>query len=81
MAELKPCPFCGGKAIVTEMTASGGDYFRTKIECSICGVSLDWEQEFLTYKNKNVIGGVMSLVRIPINISPFEAWNRRVDNG
>lgn len=35
-AELKPCPFCGGKAIFGGMDFEEGDVER--IECSDCGV-------------------------------------------
>lgn len=31
--ELKPCPFCGGKA---EMLYGGADYYYGK--CTVCGV-------------------------------------------
>ena len=79
--ELKPCPFCGSKAIVTEINCYSFDNTKTRIECSMCGVCLDWEQEFMIHENKNEIGEVLSVVKIPINISAFDAWNRRVDNG
>lgn len=39
MSELKPCPFCGGKArIDTEYDMDGFGNFH-KVECSDCGAS------------------------------------------
>ncbi len=38
MAELKPCPFCGGKA--REKTHISGKWKKSKwffVECSVCG--------------------------------------------
>lgn len=75
MTELKPCPFCGSKAI-TQVNFRYHDLIKTELEvkvrcskCStdkskiinICGKSFD---EFESYF-KAVI----------------EAWNRRVNNG
>lgn len=35
MAELKPCPFCGGNAVLThDLTGPGASY----IQCKKCGV-------------------------------------------
>lgn len=40
MAELKPCPFCGGEA---ELERSGEGVFETwYVTCIICGAS-NWE--------------------------------------
>ena len=38
MAELKPCPFCGGKALLEEFTVRKG--FESCIVCSGCLVTM-----------------------------------------
>lgn len=55
MTELKPCPFCGGKAerrddlVVMPIIGSNGAYISAEvvgggywIECMQCGVSTKW---------------------------------------
>ncbi len=37
--ELKPCPFCGGKAYLDKVT---DDYPNYVIRCWGCGVSTQW---------------------------------------
>jgi len=47
MTELKPCPFCGGEAIVRE-TSIGDDYNGFTVECKNCAVdigNIDTEEE------------------------------------
>lgn len=36
--KLKPCPFCGGEAIVCHIQTEPG----VKIECEICGIGTPW---------------------------------------
>jgi Lar family restriction alleviation protein len=36
--KLKPCPFCGGEAIVCHIQSEPG----VKIECEICGIGTPW---------------------------------------
>lgn len=73
MEELKPCPFCGGKAKVFSCDGAGAFYTNAGeaqiwgrkmnhklIRCKNCGIKT---KAYLTDK------GV------------FNAWNRRVDNG
>lgn len=43
MPELKRCPCCGGKAVLTNVTVlfeSPGDIVE-KIQCTICGLSIE----------------------------------------
>ena len=54
MNDLKPCPFCGGKAkIVTDITKSVPNYPTAYIECEICSAStcsiadLEWDGSFI----------------------------------
>jgi Lar family restriction alleviation protein len=52
MSELKPCPFCGSKAILySELVKTGqylplpeGNYSVQCIECA-AGTAIDWEAE------------------------------------
>jgi len=36
--KLKPCPFCGGEAIVCKIQTESG----IKIECEECGIGTPW---------------------------------------
>lgn len=43
MEKLKPCPFCGGKAVFRMISNNSSHYscgFIFKIECDDCGVQL-----------------------------------------
>lgn len=75
--ELKPCPFCGGEAYIRDQSLH--TYHElTVIECRNCGATLEWIQEFAVFESKNYFGQVESRVRAAVNLSPFDAWNRRV---
>lgn len=76
---LKPCPFCGGEAKVEEIE-SRMDRFRAVIKCQRCGANLDWSQEFKYSAKLAPTGVVIKTVRIPVSLSPFDAWNRRAEN-
>lgn len=78
--ELKPCPFCGGKAEVS-MIEIRSDITNTTIICSGCRVTLEWTQEFYTCEIKDPISGeLLDVRRVPHNESAYEAWNRRIEN-
>lgn len=64
--QLLPCPLCGGRARFGH-TSSGLGYTRAEIICSVCRLTLDWEQEFAFSSNASVM----------LNLNPIEAWNRR----
>ena len=66
--ELKPCPFCGGGAKISEFE-SDIDHQRMKIECVFCGATIDWTQDFAHSHSRTT--------RIALNESAIDMWNRR----
>ena len=68
---LEPCPLCGAPARAT-LLETGCATLNATIECSHCGLTLEWETQFATYRTPE--GG---LVVTKISLDPFEAWNRR----
>ena len=68
MAELKPCPFCGGKAIhIATSTVSGVVYCRS---CDIA-TSKFWDDPMSEPAESRKKWYELA----------NEAWNRRVNNG
>ena len=68
---LKPCPLCGGKAIIDRLE-HGRMLYKATIKCQLCGLTLDWETEYARYV---CVTGDEFIVRT--SITPKEAWNRR----
>lgn len=73
MAELKPCPFCGGEAIVAEICYLDKSFHVYCEECPV-GIMLSFadagigQGEFVSfYEMKKIIAELE------------EAWNRRSD--
>lgn len=66
MAELKPCPFCGGEI---EINVNEVKEYSAHIECTCSGCRMEFahEQEFVVYKGK----------RQPRTEYFDTAWNRR----
>lgn len=75
-AKLKPCPFCGGKAYVAETYISTFEN-RAIIKCRCCGAQLDWTQDFQGEIMRKSTGEVIKSIKVPVNMSPFDAWDRR----
>ena len=66
MAELKPCPFCGGEIDERGVQCNYGKKSITlDLKCKKCGT-------FFKFKSK--------LENDPY-LEAVEAWNRRADNG
>ena len=76
MAELKPCPLCGGTAVETEykhfISIGGYDTINATIQCPCCGLKLTkkWYEANL-YSNISFCN----------NETVYDLWNRRADNG
>ena len=67
MAELKPCPFCGGDVFMTSKYITPTSN-TTECKCLRCSMEFSYEQTFVKTLSGNTINNV-----------PFEdLWNRRV---
>lgn len=65
MAELKPCPFCGGEASIYHRTYKTGTEYM-QVTCASCGaMSMD----------------IPASVEYCAKETAIEAWNRRVNDG
>ena len=62
MEELKPCPFCGGEAVLVEKTSYGGNIF-VRVECKLCGAMAGNESISLYHSAAE---------------RAIERWNRRI---
>lgn len=70
MAELKPCPFCGGKAEIklsSSAIAYMGSVYSCHIGCKECGLGLS--ENFV---DMGLAGEIEEVL--------VEAWNRRVND-
>ena len=66
MAELKPCPFCGGEAELKEKEyAMIGHKVQAYVRCKVCGTTSNYFSENIAYC---------------ANEKAIEAWNRRAEN-
>jgi len=43
--ELKPCPFCGGRADISEDCGRPADRARWRVHCATCGGSLGFYRD------------------------------------
>lgn len=64
--ELKPCPFCGGRAeLLVKEFAISGCKAKAFVRCTECGAESDCYSENISYC---------------ANDRATEAWNRRVND-
>lgn len=74
---LKPCPLCGGAAAIMQYERSEGSC-RAIIRCVCCGLTLDYTQYFATAPKRPLApSDDGERVSVALNLSPFDAWNRR----
>lgn len=80
--ELKPCPFCGGKAVIMSGEYHSDGWEKMLIGCTRCDARLEAETQHLMIERENEYGQKV-IVNTSIVISPgaVEQWNRRADNG
>ena len=69
MDELKPCPFCGGNAIVISAPLSGVWF----IQCKICAAMIGRRTKVVSTLHDKVYFETMEAAE--------KAWNRRAGNG
>lgn len=82
MTELKPCPFCGGKAklrnngIAECRNKQNGDLItRWEVVCTNCGVKKDGGASEYFFRDDETLGLVNKL--LDGRTKAIEAWNRR----
>lgn len=84
MAELKPCPFCGGEAKFSTWKVEIADQkssniivrFYSKIECNECGVNpIDCRKNITVWFDKT--GTIQTSEGVGEMV---EAWNRRTEH-
>lgn len=84
MKELKPCPFCGGKAVfrfnTTKQTATAESFACSyQIRCSKCGTTTNKSNfEVLVVIDPNEETGAH--INANSREEAVEAWNRRADD-
>lgn len=81
MIELKPCPFCGGKAKLfvkcnTQRGITRGYLFG--IHCTKCDITTQRTNYTIEFKLND--GGEIEVTKDERPLA-IEAWNRRADNG
>lgn len=81
MTELKPCPFCGGKAkFFVKCSTSHGIMrgYDFGIYCTKCDITTP-RTDYIIEFNLND-GGEIEVTKDE-RLLAIEAWNRRADNG
>lgn len=76
MAELKPCPFCGGREVNYDYRYVGRNRFReeayiTFLKCDICGA----QTKAMSFDGNDRDDREATEAKV------MEAWNRRAEDG
>ena len=82
MVELKPCPFCGGKAnflIKTYMERGVTRGYTFGIYCTKCDITLPKTNYIIEFEMSSDDGKLK--VTTDERPQAIEAWNRRIDDG
>ena len=81
MAELKPCPFCGGEAVFLRNSHTcyeTSDVYHVSIVCSSCHAGT----ESHTCQIPDQLGQTIGYKPYTQAVKEvYKLWNRRVDNG
>jgi len=78
--ELKPCPFCGDKAVfatLLNMSSHSDVGVMFEIKCTKCGTKIPKSYECEMYMDRG--GGIRT--RKDERAKAIADWNRRVNNG
>ena len=81
MVELKPCPFCGGKAnflIKTHMERGVTRGYTFGIYCTKCDITLPKTNYIIEFEMSSDDGELK--VTTDERPQAIETWNRRADN-
>lgn len=73
--ELKPCPFCGGKAILTDGKPKTFGTFEALVICKDCSASVVGVSS-INFSTRKFEENGYDIARE----QAIKAWNRRVDN-
>lgn len=77
MLELKPCPFCGSKAMLNVNSDDDCVVFELEVICTSCGGTMTSnESGFILMADDCSVFDFSAKTRNKL----IKAWNRRVDN-
>lgn len=81
--ELRPCPFCGGKAIMT-VDEIESDFYSTKmsvrVSCRNCGATMPEQIGITPRQGCEYIPGKGWVIGTDAALLAAQAWNRRANN-
>lgn len=81
MDELKPCPFCGGKAMIMEHHSSSHGTEKILIGCTTCDARLEAEKRYMMVERVDQYGQrIFVNSGIAVSLGAIEQWNRRASD-